>query len=331
MRESRLRAVKVAAKALIQSPTSNRSTTRFCPVAGASKLALRVSVLFATEARLRPCICPAKAGTAPRLPAQSTEARVWPLSLLSVTCAPAMYCRAFVREFDADGIALPARIVLRLVADAGADGLRAVDGNGRIHRHWRGGRRRQRRRRAQRRCRRQDVQSAWRSSDLQRAQDAEVPRAWVNHGINCRAVRGRHSMLTLHQMQMSGNCYKVRLAARQLGIAIALKEYPLMAGETRKPEFLAAIRTGACLCWNWTTGAPRGIECDPLVSEGGLASSAHGQTGPRAGAAMDVLRTVQPRALCGGQAHSGLAPEEVREARLRKSPTEDEAAMPRSP
>ncbi|HVZ69704.1 MAG TPA: glutathione S-transferase family protein [Rhizomicrobium sp.] len=44
--------------------------------------------------------------------------------------------------------------------------------------------------------------------------------------------------MILHQMQMSGNCYKIRLAARQLGIRIALKEYPLMAGDTRKPEFL---------------------------------------------------------------------------------------------
>ena len=39
-------------------------------------------------------------------------------------------------------------------------------------------------------------------------------------------------------MQMSGNCYKARLAARQLGIALTLKEYPLMTGETRKPSFL---------------------------------------------------------------------------------------------
>jgi len=51
-------------------------------------------------------------------------------------------------------------------------------------------------------------------------------------------------MLTLHQMQMSGNCYKVRLLARQLGIPLALKEYPLMAGETRKPDFLARNPNG---------------------------------------------------------------------------------------
>ena len=46
-------------------------------------------------------------------------------------------------------------------------------------------------------------------------------------------------MLTLHNMQVSGNCYKVRLAARQLGIPIRLLEYPFGSGLTRKPEFLA--------------------------------------------------------------------------------------------
>jgi glutathione S-transferase len=51
-------------------------------------------------------------------------------------------------------------------------------------------------------------------------------------------------MLVLHQMQMSGNCYKVRLTARQLGVSIALKEYPLFGGETRKPTYLAKNPNG---------------------------------------------------------------------------------------
>lgn len=50
--------------------------------------------------------------------------------------------------------------------------------------------------------------------------------------------------MILHQMQMSGNCYKVRLAARQLGISLTLREYPLLAGETRKPAFLARNPNG---------------------------------------------------------------------------------------
>ncbi len=45
-------------------------------------------------------------------------------------------------------------------------------------------------------------------------------------------------MPILHQMQMSGNCYKVRLAAHQLGIPITLKDYGLHDGSTRQPPFL---------------------------------------------------------------------------------------------
>jgi glutathione S-transferase len=51
-------------------------------------------------------------------------------------------------------------------------------------------------------------------------------------------------MLILHNMQVSGNCYKVRLAARQLGIPLSLKEYPFGAGKTRTPEFLAKNPNG---------------------------------------------------------------------------------------
>lgn len=51
-------------------------------------------------------------------------------------------------------------------------------------------------------------------------------------------------MLTLHQMQISGNCYKVRLAAHQLGIPIAVKEYGLHDGTTRTPEYLAKNPNG---------------------------------------------------------------------------------------
>ena len=45
-------------------------------------------------------------------------------------------------------------------------------------------------------------------------------------------------MLTLHNMQESGNSYKIRLCARQLGIPIKLVEYPLGSRKTRTPEFL---------------------------------------------------------------------------------------------
>jgi glutathione S-transferase len=50
--------------------------------------------------------------------------------------------------------------------------------------------------------------------------------------------------LVLHQMQVSGNCYKIRLAAHQLNIPLALKDYPLHGGQTRKPDFLAKNPNG---------------------------------------------------------------------------------------
>ena len=51
-------------------------------------------------------------------------------------------------------------------------------------------------------------------------------------------------MPVLHQMHISGNCYKVRLAAHQLGVPITLKEYGLHDGMTRTPEFLAKNPNG---------------------------------------------------------------------------------------
>ena len=50
--------------------------------------------------------------------------------------------------------------------------------------------------------------------------------------------------LVLHQMRMSGNCYKVRLAAHQLGIPLTLKDYPLHGGQTRQPDFLTKNPNG---------------------------------------------------------------------------------------
>jgi glutathione S-transferase len=59
-----------------------------------------------------------------------------------------------------------------------------------------------------------------------------------------RAASRDPAMLTLHQMHISGNCYKIRLAARQLGIALAFKEYGLHDGTTRTPQFLARNPNG---------------------------------------------------------------------------------------
>ena len=45
----------------------------------------------------------------------------------------------------------------------------------------------------------------------------------------------------LHEYAASGNCYKIRLTAAHLGIAIERREYDIAKGETRTPEFLASI------------------------------------------------------------------------------------------
>ncbi len=47
--------------------------------------------------------------------------------------------------------------------------------------------------------------------------------------------------LILHEYAQSGNCYKVRLTAALLGLAIERREYDIMAGATRAPDFLATV------------------------------------------------------------------------------------------
>ena len=51
-------------------------------------------------------------------------------------------------------------------------------------------------------------------------------------------------MPVLYQMHVSGNCYKVRLCARQAGVALTLQDYGLLDGDTRKPAFLAKNPNG---------------------------------------------------------------------------------------
>ncbi|HWI88104.1 MAG TPA: glutathione S-transferase family protein [Sphingomicrobium sp.] len=47
--------------------------------------------------------------------------------------------------------------------------------------------------------------------------------------------------LMLHEYAASGNCYKVRLTGALLGKPIERREYDIMKGETRTPEFLANV------------------------------------------------------------------------------------------
>jgi glutathione S-transferase len=47
--------------------------------------------------------------------------------------------------------------------------------------------------------------------------------------------------IILHEYAISGNCYKIRLTAALLGVPIERREYDIMKGETRTPEFLAGV------------------------------------------------------------------------------------------
>ena len=44
--------------------------------------------------------------------------------------------------------------------------------------------------------------------------------------------------LVLHEYAASGNCYKIRLTAALLGLALERREYDIMKGETRTTQFL---------------------------------------------------------------------------------------------
>ena len=47
--------------------------------------------------------------------------------------------------------------------------------------------------------------------------------------------------LVLHEFSLSGNCYKVRLTAAFVGVHLDRREYDLMQGETRTPDFIANV------------------------------------------------------------------------------------------
>ena len=49
--------------------------------------------------------------------------------------------------------------------------------------------------------------------------------------------------LILHEYPASGNCYKVRLTAAHLGLALERRSYDILKGETRTPEFLAEVNS----------------------------------------------------------------------------------------
>lgn len=46
---------------------------------------------------------------------------------------------------------------------------------------------------------------------------------------------------TLHEDPRSGNCYKIKLTAALLGLPLATRQYDILAGETRTPDFLERV------------------------------------------------------------------------------------------
>ena len=49
--------------------------------------------------------------------------------------------------------------------------------------------------------------------------------------------------LMLHEFSLSGNCYKVRLTAALAGKHLDRREYDILKGETRTPDFLANVNS----------------------------------------------------------------------------------------
>ena len=49
------------------------------------------------------------------------------------------------------------------------------------------------------------------------------------------------SGLILHEDARSGNCYKIRLTAAHLGLSLERRNYDIMKGETRTPEYLRDV------------------------------------------------------------------------------------------
>ena len=49
--------------------------------------------------------------------------------------------------------------------------------------------------------------------------------------------------LVLHEYAASGNCYKVRLTAAMTGVPLERREYDIMNGETRTPQFIANVNS----------------------------------------------------------------------------------------
>ena len=95
--------------------------------------------------------------------------------------------------------------------------------------------------------------------------------------------------LILHEYAASGNCYKIRLTAAHLGVPIERREYDVMTGATRTPEFLATINAnGRIVLSSLQENGKTGV----LLSSGRSGADPRGSVRPRRHAALDVLGAV---------------------------------------
>jgi glutathione S-transferase len=78
--------------------------------------------------------------------------------------------------------------------------------------------------------------------------------------------------LVLHEYARSGNCYKIRLTAAHVRVPLERREYDIMRGETRTPEFLERVNANGRIpvlqvgdrflpesnaaCWYLASGTP---------------------------------------------------------------------------
>ena len=67
--------------------------------------------------------------------------------------------------------------------------------------------------------------------------------AWKRVSISARScLRSPVSeRLILHEDPCSGNCYKIKLTAALLGLELETRQYDILKGETRTPEFLRNV------------------------------------------------------------------------------------------
>ena len=137
--------------------------------------------------------------------------------------------------------------------------------------------------------------------------------------------------MRLYDFLSSGNGYKVRLVLHQLGIPFERVEVDILSGETRRPEFLARNANGRIPLLELPDGTlPRRVERDPLLPGGRHAAPAGRPARACAGAAVDVLRAVQPRAQRRDVALLAAAPRADRRSAARPSPRSAASATRRS-